>query len=85
MTSFVENVIEENKDLHTIAYSSKFIVGYDKTTKRACYITETFESDLISRMPYEYQDWVGPLLDALNIEIETVDDDKEYYEKLTFL
>lgn len=84
MTSFVKNVIEENKDLHVVAYSSNFIVGYNKTTKRACYITETFASDLFSEMPCEYQDWVEPLLDSLHIEIGSVED-KEYYEKLTYL
>ena len=80
----IESIILKNENLHVIAYNKEktFIVGVDENTNKAYYSTTDFQADMLSEMPYNYCQWVAPLLKKLNYGNVTHDTETDYYEIL---
>jgi len=87
ISKYVENVIEENENLHIIAFNKNQVLAMDKKTDKVYFFYNTgnmeFCFNLLSEVGEPFKKWFNFIIDKLNFSIESKETENDYFDTLT--
>lgn len=91
ISAFVESFMEEApENLHIIAFSENAILAMDQETGKALYSYQivgiedySFECTLLSEISASVLPWFNDMIRDLNLTVETIETETDYFEKIT--
>jgi len=85
-SKYAENIIEENQNLHIIAFNDIQVLAMNKKTDKVYFFytngSMEFCSNLISEVGGPYLKWFNFMIEKLNFSLETKETETDYFEIL---
>ena len=86
ISKYAKNIIEENQNLHIIAFNDNQVLAMDKKTDKVYFFytngSMNFCFNLLGEVAEPYLKWFNFMIEKLNFQIETKETETDYFEIL---